>query len=620
MSSLKNVIIITGSKSSINTINSVVRDMPSARWLYCGKDIPFSLELDKALDPGKKIDIGRNLQETAREFRQEYIDFIGRISLSIADESLIDCWWLSSISEKNPFISNVFLYFCYVKICQRILGRLSHDLIIISESRALSKSLLKNLSSSKNCRVSLADRYGYNAPEKIKAILFSIIKKAWFFGSYGSRVLFARVFKLLVRIYKIHPCDFPGICIHSFTDNRSLTDTKHYQHIYFQGLGPELESTGIPYFYLIDVLPTTSYISVINHLIHYPENCYLLEEFITITDLIKARRFVTGNRKLWNSGLSMGGVQMEQILEGEVERDGTNTRREEAYLRFCAGKRVSSRSIIKTFIYIFENHIWEKMFCRAFRFHSPKTNLVGYAHSIVNIMYTCYTVSNYEENQVPLPDVIAINGIRAKSVLEQSGFLGKQIEIVGALRYQHLEKKKFLKKGERKKIVLVALSAGFNDSLELTHKIFAALGDHEGITIDLKCHPTLPFSIISPHIRSLPCNVRVRVDSIQELLAKSDVLLYSESTVCIEALAVGVPIVNVRSDHRIDVNIFEGIDAVPSVSTSAEINNAIHYVTSDEVLEHFNELQGIVDDFFAPINENFLEAFTGIKVLSRSEK
>lgn len=613
MSSLKNVIIITGSLSSINTINSLTQKMPSAQWLYCGTDVPLSLKLDEVLDQSTKIDVGRSLQDTAREFRQEYIDFIGQISYAIDDEYSIKCWWLSSISEKNPYISNVFLYFCYIKICQRIIRTLSHDLIIISESRALSKSIFKNLSISKNYRVSLEDRYGYDAPEKIISTLYSAIKKAWFLGSFFSRIISAKFFQLLVRMCKSRPCETPGICIHSFTDNRSLLNANHYQHIYFRGLGPELDRSGIPFFYLIDVLPTTSYLSVINRLIHYPENCYLLEEFITFFDIINAHRLISGTGKWWNSGSSMGGVEMEQILEGEMVRDGINTRREEAYLRFCAGKRVSLRFPIKTFIYIFENHIWEKMFCRAFRCYSPETTLVGYAHAIVNTMYTCYSVSGYEKHLLPLPDIIAVNGIRAKNVLEHSGFIGKKIEIIGALRYQSLEKKKISKKEYKEKTVLVALSAGINDSLELTHKVLSALGDHEGIIVDLKFHPTLPFSIISKYIRSIPGNVRIREDPIEKLLLNSDVLIYAESTVCVEALAMGVPVVNVRSDHRIDMNIFEGIDVVPSVSTVPEIIEAINYVTSDKILEQLNSIQIIVDDIFAPLDADFLKVFTGIK-------
>jgi glycosyltransferase involved in cell wall biosynthesis len=612
MSLPKNLIIITGTPSTLKNISSVFRQTPSARWLYCGKDVPFSLELDAALGESTRINIGRTLQDTAREFRQEYIDFVGQISDSNANNPSIDRWWLSSLSEKNPFISNVFLYFCYVKICQRLLEMVSENIIIICESHELSQSLFTNLQSSKKYRVSLPYADPNNLPEKVKLKLRPALKKAWFFGAFSFRIVISRVFRLLTGIWNGRPSEPSEICIHAFTDARSLVSPDHYQHIYFRDLGPGLEGSGTPYFYLIDALPTISYISIVNRLFHYPEKCYLLEEYVIFSDLIRAYYFVRESGTWWSTGSTLGDIQMDQILEGESNRDRINTRREEAYLRYCAVKRFSSQSKIKTFTYTFENHIWEKMFCRAFRNFSPGTILVGYAHSIVNFMYTCYTASGYEQNLLPLPDVIAVNGIRGKNVLEQSGFMGKKIVVVGALRYQHLKKIKFSEKRHEEKTVLVALSAGIDDSLELTYNILCALGNREGIIIDIKCHPILPFKIISPYIRSLPENVRIREEPIENLLTNSDVLLYSESTVCLEALAMGVPIVNIRSNHRINVNILEGIEVVPSVSAPEEIQEAIKFVTSGEALEQFDNLQVIVDEFFAPLTKDYLEVFIGM--------
>ena len=613
MGSQKNVIIITGSSPALKTISHVFRQNSPAQWCYCGTDVPFSLELEAALGENTRVPLGKILQETAHEFRQEYIDFIGRISRSNAGNPRIDGWWLSSVSEKNPFISRVFLYFCYVKICQGLPGTVPGDILIISESRALSDSLSDNLKSLDNCRVSRADPERQDLSEMIGSVLGPALRKLWFFWAYGSRILTARLFRMLCSRHRSRLNKPPEICIHSFTDHRSLTDPGQYRHIYFGGLGPALEKSGIPFFYLVDVLPTAPYLSAMHRLLRYPEDCRLLEEFIAFSDLAGAYRFVSGAGKWWVSGIAMAGVRMGQILDGEQERDRTNTRREEAYLRSCAGRRIASGFRIRTFVSTFENHVWETMFRQAFRKFSPRTRLVGYAHSIVNTMYTCYSVSASERDLLPLPDVIAVNGIRAKNVLEHSGFAGTTIVIAGALRYQHLEKKKFLPRGHKEKLVLVALSAGLNDSLELTHSVIAALGDREGFSVILKCHPTLPFSIISRYLRTLPGNVHVRGDPVEKLLAEADVLLFAESTVCVEALALGVPPVNVKSTLRIDMNIFEGIGALPSVSGPAEIREAIHDVTSDEALERLNELQDIVEEFFAPVDRDFPEIFTGTK-------
>lgn len=606
----RSVIIITGSLSNLGSIVSTFRELSYGGWIYCGKDVPFGLELDNALGTDAKVEIGQDLQDTAREFRQEYIDFIGGMSRSVSSEALAGRWWLSSVSEKNPFISDVYLYFCYLETCRRICSSENRDLIIVSESSYLSDALRENLTSLENTVVTVAGSCSVTLPEKIRAYSLPSAKKMWFIGTFFFRIFLARLYCHHPIVRRNRPSEPPGICLHAFTDDRSLSQADHYHHIYFRGLGPDLERANHPYFNLIDVLPTTSYLTAIRRILRYPEHCYLLEEFITIPDILRALWFVHSSGRFWNSGTTLAGIQMDRILDGEVKRDGSNTRREEARLRFYAGKRLSSQAHIRTFVYIFENHIWEKMFCQAFRRYSPATILIGYAHSIVNTLYTCYSVSSLEEDLLPGPDIIAVNGIRAKFVLEQSGFTRARIEVTGALRYQHLEKKPFMPKNHEKKMLLVALSAGINDSLELAHKVLSAFGNDRRVSIILKCHPTLPFRLIASFLFPLPENACIKDEPVEILIRDADICFYSESTVCVEALAMGVPIVNVRSDHHVDMNIFEGIEGVPSVSTMEELQEVICSVRSEEALQQFNTLQPLVEDIFSPVNAGYQEVFS----------
>ena len=606
------IVILSGPSSSLARIQSLFLSLPSARWLYCGKDVPFCLALDKKLGVHRKMGIGNDLQKIARESRQEYIDFIGRMTQTLAGDLAPESWFLTSISEKNPFISNVFLYYCYIRVCQDILKECDHDLVIICESSHLSEALCQNLNTNGRCQIIRGAADQNRSLDTVSTGLRTVAKRIWFFWYYAARILLARLFSLLMRGRREGAFGHAETGIHSFTDTRSITDPSHYQHIFFRGMGSDLSRSGTPFYYLIDVLPTTSFISVIRHLLNYPEDCRLVEEYVTIADLFRARRIVRDLGYRLHIVGSLGGVLMDEILLGEMERDGLNTRREEAYLRYCAGQRVALQGPgLSSFVYIFENHIWEKMFCLAFRDKSPATVLVGYAHTIVNSMYTCYSVSRFEMDISPLPDIIAVNGIRAKQTLEMSGFSDKKIIVTGALRYQHLKKKKFERKGHTETVVLVALSIGINDSVELAHKVFAALGGRVGIIVDVKCHPTTPFPFISPHIPEIPANVRIRTEPVEELLSDSDILVYAESTVCVEALAMGVPVINVKSDHRIDMNIFDGIESIPSVSTPAELEGAVMQVTTQPALDQFNAIQGIVDEIFAPLRPDYSRVFLG---------
>jgi len=78
-------------------------------WIYLGKDVPFSLSLNKLFGKqGRRLEIADLLQVTAKQTRQQYIDYIG----ALGSAQKTKCWWLTSISEKNPCIS-LFLLLWY---------------------------------------------------------------------------------------------------------------------------------------------------------------------------------------------------------------------------------------------------------------------------------------------------------------------------------------------------------------------------------------------------------------------------------------------------------------------------------------------------------------------------
>jgi glycosyltransferase involved in cell wall biosynthesis len=605
------ILIVPGVHYNIKKIYQTGALSRGFRWIYCGKDVPSCIELERLLLTESRIKIGDLLQECAKEFRQDYIDYIGDLSLRSVKEGILDRWWLSSLSEKNPFISDVFLYFCYIKICKRIAGATGTDLLIVCENLSLAKAIFTNLSDCNGLTVRITPISFMVKITDINSYCKFLFRKVWFLFSYSSRRLYACVFSFIMKNARNEKPGRTEICIHALTDKRALSNPARYQHIYFRHLGQELETAKKPFFYLIDLLPTAPVLSSLSQLRKFSHQCYLLEEFITMPEIIKTIFSFGQGSDIHSPYLRLADIRMDSVIEGEINRDRISSRREEALLRYFAGIRLSMKHTLGTFVYTFENHIWEKMFCKAFRCKSPDTVLVGYAHSIINPMYTCYSLSDKERELIPLPDIIAVNGKRAKEVLVHSGFPDHMITILGALRYSHLERKSFIAGSRRKIIVLAALSASINDSLELSHKALEALGGKEDITLIIKCHPTVPFSVLVKYFGKLPENVYVREESIEVLLAESHVVLYSESAVCVEALAKGVPLVNIRSDFRIDMNILEGIDAIPSVSDAEEIMEAVSQVLSSESIKNLQKAQSVVGEIFAPLRDDFSEVLAG---------
>lgn len=575
MMSDRNILLITNRAPDYGGIVAGQGIKDRFHWIYLGKDYSELCAIEKAFNErGTRIIIGDRLQELAREFRQDYIDFIG--SLRPEHESL--GWWASSVSEKNPFATNLFLYFCYVKLALEALPKVPGDLVIICENKSLGKVIANHCpGNAGRLTVITGSAISAYTGAGIKLVRKGV-KKGWFVARFLSRILLARMFRIIKKCREKragHAAEDP-ILVHSWTDARSFSPDGRFENIYFRGLMEELERQDRPFLYLIDVLPTMFYPVVLVNLMRENDNTRLLEEYLSFWDVIRALSSMRLTPAIDIRHSILKGVQLSLVISEEFENDTLMTRREESYLKYLSTQAIAARLHPSHFVYLFENHVWEKMFLAGFRNHSPETKTTGYVHTIVREMYTCYSVSENEEGHIPLPDTIVVSGSHAGESLARSGIPSDRIRVGGALRYPSI----LISPGipvpasPDKKTVLIALSAGFNESLELLMKGLQAASMLD-ISVIIKCHPLLPFDTIVPYAGNLNGNFTVSDEPVEKILKKTDLLLYSETTVCVEALALGIPVVHVRSDCRIDMNILEDLPSVKSERDPEQINKAI---------------------------------------------
>ncbi len=121
------------------------------------------------------------------------------------------------------------------------------------------------------------------------------------------------------------------------------------------------------------------------------------------------------------------------------------------------------------------------------------------------------------------------------------------------------------------RIVLVPLTAGIDEALELALKSILALSGVPGIRLILKPHPSILSDVLLSNLPELPLSVEVSSVPVNRLLDRADLVLYNATTVAVEALGRGIPLIHVKSDLAIDRNILEGFPMVPSAGDPQEI-------------------------------------------------
>ena len=611
------ILVCSPNKRSVSKIPKVVGNN-NFKWVYFGENIPDAIVVKKWLGvKGERIDIADALQETARTLRQPYIDYIGR--LSVENNSML--WWASSLSEKNPFGSKIFLHSCYVKVAISLLESYKQDnLIFIVENRSLRSSLIKNISDIFGDGVVHFESMLSNILESINNRMEFIVKHGWFLANTIYRIILTQHFYHLNYI-KNGPKD-DLVLIHTWVDQRSFPEGNDFRDAYFGMLSKHIKGKGknvviVPY-----ILHTVSYTQTIKKLISCSEQFLIPSAYLKISDIAQVLKLIYEKPKKYPHSI-FENIGISDLIDDELKNDWKNVRKISNLLHYSIVKNLNEHGIsVERFIYTYENHTWEKVYCLAFREFYPSTILVGYQHAAISKMFLNYFLSKNEHNIIPFPDKVVTSGKYPGDTLLESGYDQNKLISGGAIRYEYLTKildkaivQDITKSKQSSFDILVTTSIDKNESGELLSKVLEAFKSFDMYNIMFKCHPIMPYQQIAKdmNITSLPNHFSVVDQPISSLLDKCDLLIYTSSTTCIEALASGVPVLHVSSNYVIDRDI---LDSLPDIRLSARTVKEIRSMTrqisemdTEDLYKRKMVARNIARNFFGTVDDSVFDLF-----------
>ena len=586
------------------------------QWAYFGEDVSKAITVEHQLgNKGLRIEIGEKLQETARSLWQSYIDYIGKRSLE--NNSLK--WWAGSLSEKNPFISKVFLHICYIRTCQTILDSKDQKgcFIFFIENRTLRRCLMQNLFAHHEYDIFRIESFSHAVFELFRDVSRFVINKGYFVANKTYRIL-------LAKYYRLNQISSKGevlVFLHTWVDHRSFDANGIYQESYFGELAHHLRNKGknvalVPY-----ILGTVSYRKTLKKMVQSDENFLVPEAFLNVYDILRIAAKTILDIPPKRVYPLFEGIEISKIISDDYKKDWIVTRTSSNLLFYDVVRNWKNAGIpMDTFIYTYENHTWEKVYCIALRQFYPATSMIGYQHSAIPKMQLNYFFSKDELSILPFPDMVITNGIYPERLFKEFGYDPKKVVCGGAIRYIHLleEVRKNAvinpKKGNNlHRTVLVTPSIGRYEAAELVKKVLDAFEDMNEYKIMLKFHPVLPYRSIAKDLGVLPKHFIVSDKPVGELLRESDVLLYTSSTTCIEAIFLGIPVLHIASDFAIDRDV---LDFQPDIRHSAKNQEDIIKMT-EEILEtdktELSKKKALwgeaVSNIFGEVDENVFNLF-----------
>ncbi len=486
-------------------------------------------------------------------------------------ETQISSWWLSLLSEKNPWKTGAFLETAQIRAVKKHIDTSSYDVMILSLGSSTLQSSLIRLAKNRKIRV-FSTRVKTALNNRVKALLnksglYVIIGALAFLIQTVSRCLAAR--------------HHLGRLNHRMPDSNSLLFVSHFpaydneaykKGVFINKYASELQSLlqkkQIPIVWIF--MYVCLYGSTFNNALtaarifsRNGEKLFFIEEFANSGICLRAlvlwiRQFFISKilykktkgvlltepflpecepliKSLWDISFC-GYVGMEGILYYLLY--------EEAF------KRIKN---VGGCLYYFEMVAWEKAINAAKKRFNPDTKTIAFQHTTISKNYFSYfydkneTAVTGEATDMPLPDILAANGELMYELLSTSGFQClTQLEAIRQLYLNNILNKA-PESANRLNVLLVAGSGSSNmtESLALASQVIEAFPISDNPEIWFKGHPSMPFERVLKvlGIELEKTGYMIKSGDIADFLREVAIVIVSSSTVALEALACGCEVI-----------------------------------------------------------------------------
>lgn len=501
-------------------------------WIYLGSDNELERIL-LILDRNRRKYVAQDIERITNSVRENFINFIGRISLYQRNRLL---WYTSSVASKSVFQTTIFEQYVYIKLLEA-LSRDSKEYLLITDNI----ELLRNLKEIEPDFVHLEIN---SLPSQRKSSLF--YKRLY---RVCKNIFFCLLCRVLFKTGNLGKAD---VLLYSPIDDRVFGELPVYSDNYFGNLNPFLLEHKRNTFRITQLeIP----LKLVLNLRRYFKDVAPPFALISLSNLVKTliARFAIDIPDEDFECIEDTRL-LKYLLQEEQKKENENLNFQSNLFYFYAFSRLDKiLNKNAAFIYIFENQPWEKMVNMAME----QRRRIGYQHTIIPINQLDYTLSN-DERDTPLPSVILTSGKKWSDFLA-SYYPGVNIEIAGALRLSHLWSGPKISRLPVFKNIVLALPIYSPIAFSLQRQLLKILKNPDsfihGYKIKIKPHPYLiRKDVLFEDFNKFSNCEFVNLD-ISELIMNSELLISSSSTVVFESICK-----NCKTLYFIPESIPEGTD------------------------------------------------------------
>lgn len=564
----------------------------------------------------KKHDIFDTSLEFRNAYLKSYLDLIDRLTISNQSRS----WWAYYASSKNRHSSKIFddLY-TFTSIISFLKRLDEEEIILLNPPLSIAPSLIRYLRRKRKKIKVIGNRFlkGYHG-RLYTALIFIFDTSARMFILF-MRMLFSKI--VLARKFKETVKDHGSRYIfRSWFTVKSFPKNGIYRDAFFTQLCGMAQKQGKSVLIVVGMFGVKFRNALrpmagIRNFAVFP-----LEFFLRPPDLVQAFLNTLFSRIGLRSRVSYGYEKMDisGIIRYHLNSDFARSVFQNT-LNFYFAKNMVRRLKTERFFLTSENNPWEKMSIQAIRKYSRQTRIAGFQHTIVSLAKLNMVLSADSRGLTPLPDYIVTSGKVTRDILLEVGGYPKEMVRTGcALRFERTFEFAPKNMPQGRQLVFLVPLEGVNESAGLVNFLLEALGGAVRYKVIIRPHPVLPLEKMRQYLSCPPnyfpqqFSVSIKKDVTEDLLA-ADILLYDSSTVCLEALAMGIPAVYIDLKRPVNYDPLFGCAYLKrSASSAQDIDAAADFFTNlppEEFRRQQEAAREYVRSYFYPVNEANLQAF-----------
>jgi hypothetical protein len=306
--------------------------------------------------------------------------------------------------------------------------------------------------------------------------------------------------------------------------------------------------------------------------------------------------------------------EVKTLLLNELLNPSTIT----SLIYYELGRKISTnRNIIRT-VYTYENNSWEQGLLLGL---NGKSKSIGYVHTIIPECAANMFISEDEIKLMPLPDKVLTLGAIPKSLIDTYSNSNISVDIACALRFEYifdaknLGEKQESPKGEK---ILIGLE-GVMESVKVLDICLDAASLFPEKNFIIRCHPALGIDVLSKHLKSPKLlevlnNIEVSINkSLEEDLNAASCLIYWGSTIGVEALFKGLPVIHVDLGAELSYDpLFFWDDLAYTAKSSSALIEAIKNIQNMKENDYkmsMAKVDELRNMYFSMVTPNSIDKF-----------